>query len=147
MSESWHRAVARALAVPTLTDEAAEFEIAFGRAREALAYVLELARAHRLPVSGNLAGDDVWVAFGQARVRFTLNRREGHVVVRGIHREERLTWNKSVRALVDVKNRTHDLPAIARVAIDELVVQWQTANSPRLPITSLREFEDEPTKG
>jgi hypothetical protein len=147
LSESWHLAVARALAVPALADEVAEFEIAFGRARENLAYVLELARAHRLPVSGNVAGDDVWVAFGQARVRFTLNRREGLVELRSLRGKQRLAWSKPLRAVVDDHGRTHDLAAIARWAIDELVTQWQTADSPRLPIPSAREFEDEPTKG
>jgi hypothetical protein len=148
MSESWHRAVARALAVPALAEDLAEFEIAFGRMREVVAYVLELARAHRLPASGNTMGDDIWILFGQARARFTLNRREGALLVRTVRLEQRLAWSRDLRCVVDASRRPCDVKALARSAMDELITQWQAERSPRLPGTAReREYEDEPTKG
>ena len=147
MSESWHRAVARALAVPALAEDLAEFEIAFGRIREVVSYVLELARAHRLPASGNLVGDDVWILVGQARARFTLNRREGMLLVRTTKFELRLAWSKELHCLVDPSRRPCDVKALARSAMDELIAQWQADRSPRLPVSAGREYEDEPTKG
>lgn len=147
MTESWHRAVARALAVPALAEDLAEFEIAFGRVREVVSYVLELARAHRLPASGNVIGDDVWIRFGQARARFTLNRREGVLVVQTPQLEQRLAWSKELHGVVDGARRPCDAKAIARSAMDELILAWQTDRSPRLPAPSAREYEDEPTKG
>lgn len=147
MSESWHRAVARALAVPALAEDTAEFEIAFGRVREVVAYVLELARAHRLPASGNLVGDDVWILFGQARVRVTLNRRESALLVRTSRLEQRLGWSSELRCVIDASGRPCDVKALARSVMDDLIAQWQTEKSPRLPASSAREYEDEPTKG
>ena len=147
MSESWHRAVARALAVPTLAEDLAEFEIAFGRIREVVTYVLELARAHRLPASGNVIGDDVWILFGKARARFTLNRREGVLIVRTTTLEQRFAWSKELRGVVDATRHPCDVKALARSAMDELIAQWQADRSPRLPASSAREYEDEPTKG
>ena len=147
MSESWHRAVARALAVPTLAEELAEFEIAFGRIREVVTYVLELARAHRLPASGNVIGDDVWILFGQERARFTLNRREEVLIVRTTKLEQRFPWSKELHSVVDSSGRPCDVKALARSAMGELIAQWQADRSPRLAASSSREYEDEPTKG
>ena len=146
MSESWHRAVARALAVPALAEDLAAFEIEFGRIREVVAYVLELARAHRLPASGNLMGDDVWILLGQARARFTLNRREGVLHVRTTRLDHRFTWSAELRCVLDSSRRACDVKALAKGAMNELIAQWQTDKSPRLPAAG-REYEDEPTKG
>jgi hypothetical protein len=146
MSESWHRAVARALAVPALSEDLAAFEIEFGRVREVVVYVLELARAHRLPASGNVVGDDVWIVFGQARARFTLNRREGVLHVRTMRIDQRLAWSTELRGVVDGSRRPCDLKALARGAMNELIAQWQTERSPMVSSTA-REYEDEPTKG
>src|SRR6516164_4738736 len=90
--DDWHRRLARELVAETpagsVPDTAAALEIAFGEARSAVTYALELARAHRIPASGNVAGDDIWLQLGDARVRFTLNRREGHVAVSRPDRDE-----------------------------------------------------------
>ena len=87
--DDWHRKLAKELVQGTPTGTlpdaavaaAAALEIAFGHARSALTYVLELARAHRIPATGCVTGDDLWLQLGEGRVRFTLNRREGHVAV------------------------------------------------------------------
>lgn len=139
--DDWHRRLVNELVAETpagfLPEGAAALEIAFGQARSALTYALELARAHRLPVSGLVAGDDIWLQLGAGRVRFTLNRREGHVVVTRPGHDE-------VRARADGS----DLGAMARDAIDALVAAWR-AGPPqaRTPSAHPPEFEDEPTKG
>ncbi len=144
---TWYRGVAAALAAPALTDVTADMEIAFGRARSALLYVLELGRAYRLNASGNLAGDDIWLQLGQARVRFTLNRRQEVVVVRSLREELRLAWSKPTRALLDGGGTPRDLETIAQQAIDELVEDWHAHPASKPEAAPLREFEDEPTKG
>ncbi len=124
----------------TVSDTAAALESAFGEARSAILYVLELARAHRIAATGSVTGDDIWLQLGAGRVRFTLNRREAHVVVSRPDRPE---------ARVPAASATlPNLRALAREAIDALVERWRA-----LPADAKRssapppEFEDEPTKG
>jgi hypothetical protein len=142
--EDWHRKLARELVSETpagfVPGEAASVEIAFGEARSAITYALELARAHRIPAAGNVAGDGIWLQLGDGRVRFVLNRREGNVtVVRPGHDESRITLAEALKA---------DLGKMAREAIDALVAAWRA-----LPVEAKRpsapppDFEDEPTKG
>jgi hypothetical protein len=141
--DDWHRKLVQELVGGTpagfVPDAAAALEIAFGKARSEVTYVLEVARAHRIPATGNVVGDDVWLQLGDGRVRFTLNRREGHVVVaRPGHDEGR------VRA--DIPQV--DLGVLAREAIDALVASWrQLPASDRRPSAPPPEFDDEPTKG
>jgi hypothetical protein len=124
-------------------------EIGLGRARSAVAYVLELARAHRIPATGSVAGDDVWMQLADARVRFTLNRREGHVVIKHSRRSElHVSWDDGKRALVDRAGATADLGAIARDAIDALVAEWRaSANRERPSRPAFADLDDVPTKG
>jgi hypothetical protein len=149
--DDWHRRLARELAeeVPhaPLPEDAAALEIEFGRARSAITYVLELARAHRIPATGNVGGDDVWIKLGDARVRFMLNRRENYVAIAIAPEDEwRATWNAEKRALVDSQGAPLDLGNKARDAIDALVAQWRKMPSrPRAPEAKSR--DDEPTKG
>ncbi|HEY6459338.1 MAG TPA: hypothetical protein VIY73_04280 [Polyangiaceae bacterium] len=143
--DDWHRNLAKELVQGTpsgtLPDAAAAaagaLEISFGHARSAVTYVLELARAHRIPVSGSVIGDDVWMQLGEGRVRFTLNRRQSHVVVvRPGHDEERVGLGDA------------DLGAMAREALDALVASWRKGPlQHRTPSAPPPEFEDEPTKG
>lgn len=139
--DDWHRKLARDLVAETpagsVPGSDTALEIAFGHARSELTYALELARAHRLPATGNIAGDDVWLQLGNGRVRFTLNRREGHVVVIRPGQDE-----------IRVRAEGIDLGAMAREAIDALVAAWRAGPAEARALTALpRSFEDEPTKG
>jgi hypothetical protein len=138
--DDWHRKLVKELGSETaagfVPDAAAALEIAFGQARSAIAYALELARAHHINAAGNVAGDSVWLQLGDGRIRFTLNRRAGEVVViRPGHDEMRVTVET-------------DLGAMAREAIDALISAWRAlpaaAKRPSAPPS--KDFEDEPTK-
>jgi hypothetical protein len=142
--EDWHRKLARDLVSETpagfVPGEAASVEIAFGEARSAITYALELARAHHIPAAGNVAGDGIWLQLGDGRVRFLLNRRDGYVTVLHPGQDERRI------ALADAAKA--DLGKMAREAIDALVAAWR-----ELPIEAKRQsapppdFEEEQTKG
>jgi hypothetical protein len=142
--DEWHRRLVREIVAETpagsVPDAAAALEIAFGEARSAVTYALELARAHRIPASGNVAGDDVWLQLGDARVRLTLNRREGYIVVTQPDRDEVRAPSSALQVA--------QVGALARDAIDALVARWRSlpahAKGSSAPPA---EFEDEPTKG
>lgn len=138
--EDWHRKLAGELAKETaqgfLPEPAAALEIAFGQARSAVTYALELARAHRLPVAGNVAGDSIWIQLGDGRVRFTLNRRAGEVIVLRPGVDE--TYVKA----------GEDIGALARSAIDSLVSTWRALPATvKRPSAPPEDYDDEPTKG
>ena len=149
--QDWHRRVARDLVAQgararTFSEGPTHLEIAFGQARTALAYVLEFARAHRIAASGALGGDDISFKLGEGRLRFTLNRREGHIAVHRPSAEDAyVRWDADRRTIVDRKGAAADLGAMAREAIDGLVADWaRDTPSPR----QTTEFEDDvPTKG
>src|ERR1035438_7467259 len=125
--DDWHSKLARDLMAGTpahaVPDAAASMEIAFGQARSAVTYALELARAHRFPASGSVVGDDVWLRFGDGPFRLTLNRRDGHILVdahvpgpsKPRHDETRLRWKEGV--FVDDGGAAVDPSAITRTAI------------------------------
>jgi hypothetical protein len=149
--DEWHRNLAAQLVAETpagfAPDGAASLEIAFGQARSAVAYVLELARAHRLPAAGNVSGDAVWLQLGDGRVRFTLNRREACVVVTRAGKDDlQARWDDGKRAMVDDRGATADIGAIARSAIDEVVAAWRARAREGRSSAPPPEFEDEPTK-
>jgi hypothetical protein len=152
--DDWHRRVAGQLVARTRArsqaEGDAELEIALGQARAAVAYVLEFARAHRVSVAGNLNGDDVWLQFGNgARVRCTLNRRDGHLVLRVPDQEGRLLrYGEQRKALVDGNGERFDVASAIRSALEGLVAEWSAHPSfDESARASVREFEDEPTKG
>jgi hypothetical protein len=149
--DDWHRKLVEQLVGDTpkgfVPDSGTALEIAFGKARSAVAYTLELARAHRVPATGSVTGDDVWLALGEGRVRFTLNRREGHVVV---HRpgQDELRLRGGDVASAGGAGTGEDLGTLARASIDALVAAWRAQPMrPRTPSAPPPEFEDEPTKG
>jgi hypothetical protein len=158
MIDEWHRKLALDLggAAPaaTMLDGATLLEIAFGRARSIVAYALELALAHRLPATGSVAGDDIWLRLGDARVRFTMNRREGFVLVSRWQVDDvRARWDEARRAIVELdadglSGAMVDLEAMAQSSIDGIVTEWR-ARPPAARTLSARPptFEDEPTKG
>ena len=138
--DDWHKRLARTLVAETPAgfqpDAAAALEIAFGQARSALTYALELARAHRIPASGSVSGDDVWLQLGGARVHFPHTRRAGHIVARRAGHDEAI-----LQADADVK-------AAAQDAIDALVVAWRSGPTPAGDrLARPTDFDDEPTKG
>ena len=158
MIDQWHRKLALDLgaAAPSATalDGAALLEIAFGRARSVIAYALELALAHRLPATGSVAGDDVWLRLGDARARFTMNRREGLVLVSRWQVDDvRARWDEARHAIVEIRadgasDAIVDLEAMAQSSIDRIVAEWR-ARPPAARTLSVKppNFEDEPTKG
>jgi hypothetical protein len=112
-----------------------------------VAYVLELARAHRINAAGHMTGDDVWMDLSGRRVRFTLNRRDRNVAVRIGDQERRLVhWDEAQSTMVDGSGGPEHLGSTARRAIDAIIASWATAED-RYDTSSGREFEDEPTKG
>jgi hypothetical protein len=143
--DDWHRKLAKELVQGTPTGTlpdasvaaAAALEIAFGHARSAITYVLELARAHRIPATGNVTGDDLWLQLGEGRVRFMLNRRENHVLVqRPGQDDERVPLGGG------------DLGLMARDALDALVAAWRLGPAHlKTPTPPPRDFDEEPTKG
>jgi hypothetical protein len=158
--DDWHGRLARDLISETpagvVPDGSASIEIGFGQARSAVAYVLELARAHRLPATGSIAGDDVWLRVGDGRVRFTLNRREAHVRVDvrvpgspGASSERVVRWDDAQHLVVDEKGASTNLGADARAAIDAIVADWRArpASEKRVSSAPPPDLDDEPTKG
>jgi hypothetical protein len=157
MTNDWHRKLALDLgtAPPASTLEGPTLlEIAFGRARSIVAYALELALAHRLPATGSVAGDDVWLRLGDARARFTMNRRDGHVVVSRRQDDEiRAGWDAARSAIVELgadgaPGAVVDLETVAQSAVDGIVAEWR-ARPPSARLLSVHppNHEDEPTKG
>jgi hypothetical protein len=142
--DDWHRKLARDLVAETpaggMPEGAAALEIAFGGARSAVAYALELARAHRLPVSGSVVGDDVWMRFGDGRARFTLDRRQAQVEIDITlpgptgpggqapprQRKRQVRWADPQRALLDTDGTPVDLGALARTSIEDLIADWRS---------------------
>jgi hypothetical protein len=136
--DDWHRRLAGELVKETpagvLPESVASVEVGFGQARSALAYALELGRAHRIPITGSVAGDDLWLQLGDGRVRFTLNRGDGRL----------LATLPGQREPQPVPPGGADLGKMARDAIDAMVGSWRAARAyPKMPGGT----DDEPTKG
>jgi hypothetical protein len=157
--DDWHGRLARDLISETpaqvAPDAAASIEIGFGQARSIVAYALELARAHRLPATGNVAGDDVWLRFGDGRLRVMLNRREGYVLVDVYvpgapeSSEKRVRWDGARRELLDETGASTDLGSTARVSVDAVVAAWRArpASEKKLSSAPPPDLDDVPTKG
>jgi hypothetical protein len=163
--DGWHQRLARDLVAETpagaLPEGAAALEIAFGDARSAVAYALELARAHRLPVSGSVAGDDVWMRFGDGRARFTLDRRHAQVEIDvtlpgpigpdgqtpPLQRKRQVRWADPQGTLLDADGTPADLGALARSSIEDLVADWRArpAIEKRISSAPPPDLEDTPT--
>ena len=153
--DDWHHKVARELVARTpsrgLDPHAGALEIAFGDVRAAIAFALEIARAHRIAATGSIVGDDLWIQLGEARARFTLNRRESRVVVRTQGGEQLLHWDPTTSGMIDATGAAADLEAVARTTHDTVIDQWRS--SPTIELLSIvppqpdLEQDDEPTKG
>ena len=102
-------------------DGATAMEIAFGHARSELTYLLELGRAHHLPVVGVVAGDEIWVRLGESKISFRFDRQATviHASVAGA--ESSLSWDPKVRAVVTNDGRAVDVQTLVQSAIDATV--------------------------
>jgi hypothetical protein len=112
--------------------DATALEIAFGRVRSEVTYVLEFARAHGLPATGSVIGDDVSLRLGENATHFRIQRRERCITAMMPGRgDERLTWNAEKRTMVDGEGRAIEMKPFAREAIDTVINGWR-ASSPVL---------------
>ena len=114
----------RATFVP---DAAASMEIAFGKARSELAYVLELGRSNSVPVVGSILGDDVWIRLGAAELRFVFDR--GAKVVRATvnGRVTTLNWDARQRAIATSDGKLVDMDFFVRESIDATVKTFRAS--------------------
>jgi len=117
---------------PTMQRSAAtELEIAFGYARSELTYVLELGRAHKLPATGAVYGDDVWLTLGSAKLRFVYDRKNGAITASIPGRDEqRITYDAGAHALDGPSAGPFDMRAFVREAIDATVAAYKAAPPP-----------------
>jgi hypothetical protein len=156
--DDWHRKLALVLGAPTPGDPgldslegAAALEIALGRARSLVVYALELALAHRVPATGSVGGDDIWLRLTDARIRFTLNRREGVLTVVAPGADAlRLHWDAARRAIVSEAGErvAVDLDALAKAGIDAVIATWSVGPGAAKRLSSPPPtFDDETTKG
>jgi hypothetical protein len=104
---------------PRALSHATELEIALGMARSEIAYALELGRAHRLPFTGSVGGDDVWLSMGTAKVRFAYDRKNGSIAV------EAPSTDRATLTFDDLHQDSFDMRALVRKSIDAAVAAWK----------------------
>lgn len=148
--DDWHVRLHHDLASDSrsvASDEGTALEIAFGQARTAVTYAIELARAHRIPVQGASSGDDVWFQLGDWRTRIMLNRRERRLIARQPGREEaHVRWDCD-RGTAMSENGPVDVGTLAREGIDAVVAAWRAqAGSHHAEAPASRNTEDELTR-
>ncbi len=149
-SDDWHVRLLHALASDSrsvCSDEVTFLEIAFGQARTAIAYAVELARAHRIPAQGTTTGDDVWFQLGDWRTRVMLNRRERHLIARRPGQDEvAVRWDSESDTAVTDEGPV-DVGALTRDGIDAVVAAWRAQlGSQRVETAPPRNTEDELTR-
>jgi hypothetical protein len=166
--DDWQRKLAREIVAETptgtLPDGEATLEVAFGDARAAVTYALEIARAHRLPATGSVVADQLWMRLGDGKVRLTLNRRVGAVEVdvslpgaatsqtpKETTSEMRVVrWKEAEHKLVDDRGSATDLGELARSAIDAIVADYRArppSEKKQLSSAPPPDLEDTPTRG
>jgi hypothetical protein len=102
-------------------------EIAFGKARSELTYVLEFGRAHHLPIVGNVVGDDVWIRLGETKLGFHLDRPSAKITATVVGEDASMTWDAKSRAIVMSSGKAIDVEWFVRDAIDATVRAWKGA--------------------
>jgi hypothetical protein len=148
--DDWHVRLHHALSSDSrsvASDEVIALEIAFGQARTAITYAIELARAHRIPAQGATTGDDVWFQLGDWRTRVVLNRRERHLIARRPGQDEtRVRWDCSAdTAMTD--DGPIDVGTLTREGIDAVVAAWRAQlGSRQIEAPTPRNTEDELTR-
>jgi hypothetical protein len=114
-------------------------EIVLGQARSEITYVLELGRAHGLPVTGSVNGDDIWLRIGATTLRFNYSRRAAVIVATVIGREDQqLRYSQEKRAVILPNGEVLDGPAFVREAIDTTVNAWRVSGKPNVAISMLK---------
>lgn len=92
---------------------ATAMEIAFGKARSELTYVLALGRAHRVPITGDVAGDAIWIRLGEEHLAFTFDRASSVISMEATGRA-----NASI-------TRPDAIDEAVREAVDTAVRAWK----------------------
>ncbi len=100
---------------------ATAMEIAFGQARSELTYVLELGRAHHLPVVGAVVGDEIWIRLGESKLTFRLDRQATVIHANIAAADSTLTWDPKGRAIVTSAGKAVDMQSFVQGAIDATV--------------------------
>lgn len=128
--DDWRKRLAAKLlgdkGTPSLAlDARTTLEIAFGRARSEVTYVLELGRAHALPVSGSVTGDDVWLRLGESVLRFRLDR-QSLAIVAFVPRlkDTTFTFDAEHRTLVTASREAIDFDQFVKEAVESVVQGW-----------------------
>lgn len=129
--DDWRKRLAHQLlgdrGTPSLAlDARTTLEIAFGRARSEVTYVLELGRAHALPMSGSVTGDDVWLRLGEGVLRFRLDR-QGLAIVAFVPgaKDTTFSFDPTQRALVDQTGRAVAFEDFVKTSLDAVVQGWE----------------------
>ncbi len=129
--DEWRKRLADKLlgdkGTPSLAlDARTSLEIAFGRARSEVTYVLELGRAHALPMAGSVTGDDVWLRLGEAVLRFRLDRQALAIVafVPGA-RDTTFSFDPELRTLVRGSRQPVDFDHFVKDCVEGIVHGWE----------------------
>ena len=111
---------------PPLISGPTAMEIAFGKARSELTYVLELGRAHHLPIVGNVVGDDIWIRLGETKLAFRFDRTASKIAGTVVGQDALLSWDPQSRAIVTRIGKPIDVEWFVRDAIDATVRAWKS---------------------
>ena len=128
--DDWRKRLATKLlgekGIPSLAlDARTTLEIAFGRARSEVTYVLELGRAHALPLAGSVTGDDVWLRLGESVLRFRLDRQALAIVafVPGL-KDTTISFDPDLRTLVAANRTEIDFEQFVKDSVEAIVQGW-----------------------
>ncbi len=127
-------------------------EIALGKARSELTYLLEFGRAHHLPIVGNVMGDEVWVRLGDTTLKFTLDRAAVAMTALVVGQPPvRMSWDAARQGIAGETGDVIDVDAFVRSAVDATVAAWRRTSSPppaalvtekvTVTLPDLREYE------
>ena len=109
----------------TMVSGPTAMEIAFGKARSELTYVLEFGRAHHLPIVGSVVGDDVWIRLGETKLGFRLDRTTSKITATVVGQDASMTWDPKSRAIVTGSGKAIDVEWFVRDSIDATVRAWK----------------------
>ena len=106
-------------------------EIALGKARSELTYLLEFGRAHHLPVVGNVMGDEVWIRLGDTTLKFTLDRAAVAMTALVVGQPPVvMSWDDARQRIARETGDVIDVDAFVRSAVDATVAAWRRTSSP-----------------
>jgi hypothetical protein len=106
-------------------------EIALGKARSELTYLLEFGRAHHLPIVGNVMGDEVWIRLGDTTLKFTLDRAAVTMTALVVGQPPVvMSWDDAGQRIARETGDVIDVDAFVRSAVDATVTAWRRTSSP-----------------